>query len=75
MERLRRIDEIKQENIEKPAKEEEHTIRWRGRKVIIRKNAPYAWCSGSKDLCDEEADRSPIQLLLSMINKNNGKES
>jgi hypothetical protein len=62
MEHVHRIEEIHRQISNKPRKEEEQTIRWRGRKVVIRKNATFACSSGSDN--DQEDERFTLLRLL-----------
>jgi hypothetical protein len=66
MDRINRVEAIQRQTLENPLKDKEQTIRWRGRKVVIRKNASFAW-SGGEDV--DEGKESPIQLLLKLLQR------
>ena len=69
---LYKINEVHVQTKEKAPPEEEHVVRWRGRRIVLRKGSPFPWWKDSnepteEELRDQQQAKSPVALLLKML--------
>lgn len=75
---LDRVQEVKRKTIVETPKDEVQVVRWRGRRIVIRRGAPFPWWKEDneptgEELALEKKAKSPVELLLKILRRSQSK--